>query len=80
MSGNSPFACRTAIFAHVPVPQGQRSSAPVQVAGSSQERSPVNLRLEKAGDDRALIAMELHQAFGLEPFERLADGDLADVE
>lgn len=39
-SGNSPLACSTAILAQMPVPQGQRSIAPVQVAGSSQEKSP----------------------------------------
>ena len=41
-SASWPRACRTAIFAHVPVPHGERSIAPVQVAGRSQSRLPVD--------------------------------------
>ena len=36
-----PFAWRTAILADVPVPHGDRSIAPVQVAGRSQSSLPV---------------------------------------
>ena len=38
---SSPFAASVAIFADVPVPHGERSIAPVQVAGRSQSSVPV---------------------------------------
>ncbi len=48
-----PVAWRTAIRADVPVPQGDRSIAPVQVEGSSQSSVPVEtvttFRIEFAG-------------------------------
>ena len=41
-SGSSPLAHIAAIFAQVPVPQGERSRAPVQVSGLSQSSFPVD--------------------------------------
>ncbi|GIT27512.1 MAG: hypothetical protein CM1200mP41_35560 [Gammaproteobacteria bacterium] len=39
---NRPLACNVAILALVPVPQGERSSAPFQVSGRFQSREPVD--------------------------------------
>ena len=36
------MAWRTAIFAHVPVPHGERSMTPVHVDGRDQSSSPVD--------------------------------------
>ena len=41
-SGNSPRACSVTIFAQVPVPHGERSSAPVQVDGRVTSSVPVD--------------------------------------
>ncbi len=40
-SASCPLAYITAIFAQVPVPQGERSSAPVQELGRDQSSLPV---------------------------------------
>src|SRR4029077_7486812 len=40
-NGSSPLACNAAIFAHVPVPHGERSRAPVQDEGRVQSSFPV---------------------------------------
>src|SRR6185312_17411694 len=39
--GSLPLACSAAILAHVPVPQGERSSAPVHDSGRDQSSVPV---------------------------------------
>src|SRR4029453_13491649 len=41
VSESFPFAYSVAIFAHVPVPQGERSITPVHVLGLFQSSSPV---------------------------------------
>ena len=40
-TASRPFAWRTAILAHVPVPHGDRSMTPVQVDGRAQSSAPV---------------------------------------
>ena len=42
LRSNKFFAYKEAIFAHVPVPQGDLSITPFQVSGLSQSNSPVD--------------------------------------
>ena len=69
-SASSPRACMQAMRAHVPVPHGERSSAPVHVAGSSDSWSvamTIALRpsMPGAGDGPVIMTRLIESISGL---------------